>query len=355
MPDSSAFSGSYDEARGKFLEAARAAGAALAHYPHPAGENLHLDVAVLGARAAPRMLVIGSGTHGIEGFPGSAVQTAWLRSPGALPSGTTLAFFHAHNPWGFKRCTRVTEDNVDLNRNFVDFAAPPANPGYDEVHPNITPESWDEASIAATFRWLDGYRERVGEKAFSTAFNGGQYAHADGIFYGGARAQWSNAAFLEATRAHAGHARQVALVDLHTGIGPYGEHVYVGFSVPGTPMWERLRAWWGERAVNGQGITHKALADYRGILTDAFTAALPQAEVTTAVDEFGTRPRAEMQRASMAQRWMRVHGARQPQRLAQVQAEYVEAFYPADPRWRAGVLEQSREIIARGLAGLSST
>ncbi len=348
------FSETYEDARAKFLGAARAAGAEVTSYPHPLGEGLHLDVAVQGPKGAANVLVIGSGTHGIEGFPGSAAQTAWLASPPRLPADTAIAFFHAHNPWGFRYRTRVTEDNVDLNRNFVDFAAPPANPGYAEIHPNITPETWDDASIAAAFRWLDGYRGRVGEKAFSTAYNGGQYSHADGIFYGGARRQWSHGAFLAAVRAHVGHAKRAALVDFHTGIGPWLEHVYVGFAVPGSPLWERCRAWWGERAVNGQGITHKALADYKGILTDAFIAELPEAEVTTTVVEFGTRPRVEMQRAGMAQRWMRFHGAKHPERLAQVQAEYVEAFYPSDPKWRAAVLEQSREVIARGVAGISA-
>lgn len=348
------FSENYDDARAKFLDAARSAGAHVKSYPHPLGDGLHFDVAILGPREASRMLILASGTHGIEGFPGSALQTAWLASAPKLPADTAIAFFHANNPWGFKHRTRVTEDNVDLNRNFVDFSAPPRNAGYAEIHPNITPETWDDASVAAIFRWLDGYRARVGEKEFSTAYNGGQYSHADGVFYGGARRQWSRDTFLAATREHAGHAKKVALVDFHTGIGPYLEHVYVGFSVPNTPMWERCRAWWGERAVNGQGITHKALADYKGILTDGFTAELPNAEVTTTVVEFGTRPRTEMQRATISQRWMRVHGAKNPARLKQVMAEYVEAFYPADPKWRAAVLEQARDIVARGVKGVSA-
>jgi len=240
VADLSAFSESYPEARGKFLDAARAAGAKLAHYPHPAGGALHLDVAVLGPPEAPNILVVGSGTHGVEGFAGSAAQVAWLREAHRLPAHAALALFHAHNPWGFERRTRVTEENVDLNRNFVDFRRPPpANAGYAEVHPHITPQTWDEASIAGIFRWLDGYRDRVGEKAFSTAFNGGQYSHADGIFYGGARAQWAN-------------------------------------------------------------------------------------------------------------------GARNPARAQQVQAQYVEAFYPADPRWREAVLAHAREVIAAGLAGIGA-
>ncbi len=31
------------------------------------------------------------------------------------------------------------------------------------------------------------------------------------------------------------------------------------------------------------------------------------------------------------------------------------AFYPADPAWRRAVLEQSREFLDRGVAGISSS
>jgi hypothetical protein len=356
-----AFSQSYAEARGKFLQAARAAGASLAHalHPHekgPAGEPLYLDVAMLGARDASRIFVAGSGTHGIEGYPGSAVQTAWLRGRPKLPKDTAVVFFHAHNPWGFAWKTRVTEENVDLNRNFVDFARPlPPNPGYQELHAALTPESWDDVSVAAIFERLKAFRERVGEKAFSDAFNGGQYSHADGVFYGGARAQWANGALRDAVRAHLGQAKKVAFLDLHTGIGPWCEHIYLCFHPEGSAARERARAWWGERAVNLQGVTHKALATYNGVVTDAVAAMLPRAEVTCVVIEFGTLPREGMQRASLLQRWLRFNGARQPARAAELQREYEEAFYPSDAKWRAAALEQSREFLDRGVAGISSS
>jgi len=358
MAELGAFSDSYAEARKKFLDAARRAGAKLASYQHPgergpAGEALCLDVAVLGPGNASRVFVLGSGTHGIEGYTGSAVQRAWLRGRPRLPKDTAVVFFHAQNPWGFAHKTRVTEENVDLNRNFVDFSRPlPANPGYEEIHPVVALRDWNELAIAECFVKLDHFRERVGEKAFSDAFNGGQYAHADGIFYGGARAQWANGAFREAVANHLGRARKVAYLDLHTGIGPWCGHVYLCFHPEGSPARERARAWWGERAVNLEGVTHKKLASYSGTIVDAFIEMLPDAETTTIVVEFGTRPRREMQRAGLAQRWMRFEGPRDPVLAAKVRREYEAAFYPAEPEWRAAVLEQSREFIDRGVAGI---
>ena len=362
MSDRSIFAASYAEARERFLDAARASGALLAHYPHPdargpQGEALHLDVATLGRPDAPHVMFIGCGTHGIEGYAGSAAQSAWMLDGGAsrIPPGTALVFLHALNPWGFAHGQRVTEENVDLNRNFVDHTKPyPANPGYEELHGALSPEGWDEASIRGVFAALDAFRDRHGEQAFSDAFNGGQYSHPDGLFFGGRRAQWANLAFRQAVRTHAGHARRAGIIDLHTGIGAFLDHVFLCFHEPGSPAYGRARAWWGERAVNRQGSTHKALAHYSGLLIDAFQAELPQAETTAVVVEFGTRTRVEMQRATISLPWLRRHEARAPELARKVRAEYVDAFYPSEPQWREAVLAQSRVFIDQAVTGIGS-
>jgi hypothetical protein len=354
MVDLASFSDSYPEAREKFLDVA---GPSVRHYAHP-DEGLFLDVATIGAPDAKKVFAVGCGTHGIEGYPGSAALTNWLRSGGAkrVPADTAVVFFHAHNPWGFAHRTRVTEENVDLNRNFIDFSSPvPRNPGYAEVHPIITPERWDDASLDEVFRRLAGYRAKVGEQAFSDAFNGGQYTHADGIYYGGARAQWSNGAFRKAVTESLGHAERIAFIDLHTGIGPRYEHIYLTFSAAGSPAYERARAWWGERAVNRAGVTHKALAAYNGLLIDAFAEMLPSAELTALVIEFGTLPREGMQRGALLQRWLRFNGPKHPERAAVLQREYDEAFYPSEVRWRQAALAQSLDFLERGVRGVSAS
>ena len=97
-----------------------------------------------------------------------------------------MLFVHAVNPHGFSYGRRVNEDNVDLNRNFRDFAEPPpVNAAYAEVHPLLLPATWpppqeNEAGIGA---WIAPH----GERAFQAAVTGGQYAFPDGLFYGGAR------------------------------------------------------------------------------------------------------------------------------------------------------------------------
>jgi hypothetical protein len=79
------FSKNYPEAREKFLDAARTAGAVIDSYPlperGPEDGMLAADIAWPGESNASRVMVTISGTHGVEGFFGSATQIEflWLR------------------------------------------------------------------------------------------------------------------------------------------------------------------------------------------------------------------------------------------------------------------------------------
>jgi predicted deacylase len=124
------FAASYAEARAKFQLAVARAEGQLSTYVHPSargpdGGSLAIDVACFGPADAARAFLIVSGTHGGEGYTGSAAQIALLGT-GALarlPGDTRVVLLHAINPYGFAHRTRTTENNVDLNRNFVDFSA----------------------------------------------------------------------------------------------------------------------------------------------------------------------------------------------------------------------------------------
>lgn len=157
---SKAFSGGYAQARIKFLGAAATAGLSVQSHAHPLkgsdGEDLAMDVTRDGPMDAPNLLIISSACHGAEGFCGSGVQVHalhdadWLEK--ARASGTAVLYIHALNPYGFSHLRRTTHENVDLNRNFQDFAQPlPDNAAYRALHSLILPEQWppDAANHAA--------------------------------------------------------------------------------------------------------------------------------------------------------------------------------------------------------------
>jgi hypothetical protein len=128
MATSDFFADSYAEARSKFAEACRNLGAALTEHalPNFSGPNeqtLSVDVARVGAVPPKSLLILISGTHGVEGFSGSGFQVGYLADKvhEALPAGAGVLLIHALNPFGFAWLRRVNENNVDLNRNFQDF------------------------------------------------------------------------------------------------------------------------------------------------------------------------------------------------------------------------------------------
>src|SRR5215470_10661706 len=185
------FSGNYTQARQAFRDAASDAGAALAAYHNPAtgpgGIALSTETARLGPAAAERLLVIMSGTHGVECFCGSGLQVGLLRSriAAAMPQGTALLLIHAINPSGFAWVRRVTEDNIDLNRNFIDRSKPaPVNAGYEELREAICPRDWINGREAAD-AVLAAYGRAHGVMALQAAVSSGQYVDPEGVFYGG--------------------------------------------------------------------------------------------------------------------------------------------------------------------------
>ena len=89
--------------------------------------------------------------------------TGWLREGKAHVPGLRQVFVHALNPYGFAWDRRVTEDNVDLNRNFVDRTAPPPdNAHYALLAEAIAPASLDDEATEAASRALRNYAKEHG-------------------------------------------------------------------------------------------------------------------------------------------------------------------------------------------------
>src|SRR6266498_1220198 len=97
------FSETYAEARQKFLAAVPTSIAYSCSTKGPSGERLFTDAAYFGKPDAKKLLVLVSGTHGAEGYCGSAAQLLFLHAKfhEVLPSATAVLFVHALNCYGF--------------------------------------------------------------------------------------------------------------------------------------------------------------------------------------------------------------------------------------------------------------
>lgn len=299
----------------------------------PDGEELAIDVARAGSATARRLLIVASGTHGVEGFAGSMLQTHWLATGGSLelPKGTTVVLLHALNPWGFAWRRRVNEDGVDLNRNFVDFERLPANPGYDELAADLVPEHWaPERREEADRRLLTLLSER-GMEAMQEAISAGQYSDPGGLFYGGGAPTWSHVVLREILSEELAPASDVRVIDLHTGLGPFGEGELISSDPPGSAALRRAQSLLGGEVTSILGDDSVSAS-----LTGEWLACLPDwttATVTAVALEFGTFDLLEILEALRADHWLWRHGDPLSAEGEEIAARLKQVFAPDDPEW----------------------
>ncbi len=353
------FSQSYREARERFIAAAEAAPLDVQSHPHPMlgrdGEVLAMDVARDGPVDAEALLIISSACHGVEGFCGSAVQTALLRDDAwrraVQGSGVAVLYVHALNPYGFSWWRRTTHENVDLNRNFHDFSQPlPANPGYDEIAALLVPPAWPPSPEVEAA--LERFAEERGMPAMQQAVSGGQYTHPEGIFYGGRNPTWSHVTLRHVLQDHGRRCRRLGWIDLHTGLGPtgIGERIHAGRD-DATEL-QRARAWWGERVTSIHAGTSSS-ARLAGLMWHAVHDECPQAEYTGIALEYGTLPLRQMFDALRADQWLELHPEADPAMQARIKRQTRDAFYVDTDDWKRMVLEQAFDAARGGLAGLA--
>jgi hypothetical protein len=357
--DLDVFSREYDEARAKFVAAARQAGARLRDWPHPLtgprGEALATDCAWLGADDATKVLVVISATHGVEGFAGSGPQVDLLRGPlaRALPADTALLLMHGVNPHGFAWWRRVTEENVDLNRNWVDFTQPlPANPGYEALREHYSPRSLDAATLARHEAAIEAWRAQHGVHAERVARSSGQYTDPQGIFYGGAAPTWARRTSEAILAAHLGRARTIAIVDLHTGLGPYGYGEPICNHAPGSERVQRARRWWGP-SVTEPLLGTSSSQEKTGLTEFGYERALAHADIAFVALEYGTWGPPHGERALRDDAWLWRHGDPRGREAEAIRRALKDYFYPPRDDWKEMVLWRARQVFRQALAGLA--
>jgi hypothetical protein len=356
------FSASYDEARSKFRAAVDAAGGDYESHVRPVdvgaqGETLAIDVGRIGNARSPRQLLMISATHGNEGFPGAALQVAWLRRAlgGRVLAQTGIVLVHGLNPYGFSHGMRTTREGVDLNRNFIDHVTgPPDNALYRLIHPYLVADMNDESAWQSAERALNSIRTKVGEDTLFDAIARGQYSHADGIFYGGAARTWENRTLEAIVRRHLCAATKVAVIDWHTGIGAYGEPFFLAFADEESEAQQQTAQWWGEEHVATARPHGRDRPRYRGLVFDGVKDFLPSAQVAGGVIEWGTRGAAAGDVAIRQDLWLRRNGGRlSPDALAQIRADLLDSLNPVSYVWRNSVLEKGMPIIDATVDGLT--
>ncbi len=350
-----AFAHDYASARVKFREAADSAYAELVSYEHgekgPDGLSLSTDVALLGNPSAERVLFAVCGTHGVEGFCGSGAFVGWLRAGGyrALGANVRVVLIHAINPHGFAWLRRVTEDNVDLNRNFITHNGKyPEEPEFAKLMPLMIPEKWDESSIADLDRSVTALELSKGVFETQAILSRGQYQFPEGIFFGGHGPTWSNRTFNDIVGRYVQGATQVAFIDFHTGLGPYGTAELIHGALEGSAEKDRLQTWYRHGLASPFDGTLSA-ASRDGLLESQLKRLLTNSQVTAMTMEFGTYPIKRIFKAVLADNWLHLNGDVDSEQGRSIKAEIRQCFFPDEDDWKELVYLRSRQIFNRAI------
>lgn len=311
----------------------------------PNGETLSIDSAYLGDPKPYQLLILTSGMHGVEGYAGSALQQLWLAEfSNNIPTDTGVLLVHALNPYGFAHNRRVNEHNVDLNRNALIAFPGPTNPAYRSLNTWLNPAS--PAPRLDDFLWRAlPLLIRHGRTALAQTIAAGQYEFPQGLFYGGQERGPSLVIFsnLLATPRFA-NAQRVIHLDLHTGLGRYGQHQFLLEEPPSAREFANFTRAFGAQAVKSDHASNATHYSAHGILSTLTHQAFPNALTLAATLEFGTFSPTTLLRLLRAENRVHHYSARRRTDAMHIRASLRDALAPSDPLWRAAVITGGRRI-----------
>ena len=188
------------------------------------------------------------------------------------------------------------------------------------------------------------YQLRHDKKQLQSAVSRGQYSYPKGLFYGGNSASWSHKLLKEILINNALGAREVVVVDIHTGLGSFGSHEIIMNVEESSVAFKRAKSCWGQlvkTTVTGSSVS----PDLRTTLKLSIPKTLPQSEVTAVSLEFGTSPPTDVFWALWAENWLFHYGGNAHPRAAEIKRELLRVFYPDDAGWRAEIWSKGKMVI----------
>lgn len=180
------------------------------------------DAIYIGNPQAAQVLVLISGTHGVEGYCGSAIQRFLLdrmaHNKQDLPADLAILMIHALNPWGMYWARRCDQDGIDLNRNFIDFRhIPELAEDYEQIVECLLMQD-----VAQRHLGLTKLLQQWGQSHYDSILSGGQYHLAWAPFYGGTKPAQAQQVIDEIEAKWELAQRELIVIDLHSGLGPWG-------------------------------------------------------------------------------------------------------------------------------------
>jgi hypothetical protein len=258
---------------------------------------------------------------------------------------------HALNPWGFAHGRRVNERNVDLNRNFHVVAAYAQRMPtlYAALDPLLNPASAPRPD--AFLLRAAGYVLRYGVRACRQAIAEGQDAFPRGLFYGGRELEEGPRRVLDWLRGHLAGAQRLLVLDLHTGLGRFGQQTLL--AEPDMPH-ERVASLahaLGAHARGGAGRSDPGGFAAHATFAAALAPTLGHVQPEFFTVEYGTYSGLRVLYALREEnRW---HHYGDGSLSHAVKARLAETFAPASARWRSAAVSNGDRLLRAAAAAIA--
>jgi hypothetical protein len=263
-----------------------------------------------------------------------------------LPANTALLMVHALTPWGYAWLRRCDADGVDLNRNVVDFSAPlPENSGYEALKPAfLATDTVQRQRAFAEFEQVQG------REALEKAISGGQYTDPKGPFFGGSAPAHGRLVVEDLIRKYSLQQRDLAVIDLHTGLGSFGYGEIICDHQPESPATQVAHDWYGD-SVTLPWLGTSSSVPKLGLLDYAWHAIMNERSCYITL-EFGTYRTDQLFEVLLRdhQLWAQAGNDSARQAHSQLMRQH---FCPQDTAWQEMVLFRGRQVISQALRGLS--
>lgn len=362
------FQNSYMESRGAFRFQANKLHAKIdsvqlfsRNIPSKIDNDLTVDFCYVPARKdAKKLLILTSGTHGVEGFVGSAVQQMFMNEvlDVEMIDNVGILFVHAINPFGFKFSRRLTENNIDLNRNcdIDDSIFSFENSGYNDLSGMLNPTGKvNVGSLKNRFFMLVLINKMLQKSSavLRQAILQGQYEHKKGIYFGGFNFEPQLAIVSEVFKSIAVDYETVFNIDLHTGYGERGtSHLFPNpiedKKVKSTleNIFEGHEINWGDSdefyIING------SFTDYIGkLLSDKFY--LPMLLEYGTMNSQSTVGSVKSLHITVLENQGTQFGYKSAKDSIEIKNNYSQMFNPSSKRWRTKIMLDSKDILRQAM------
>lgn len=312
-----------------------------------------------------RLLILSSAVHGIEGYVGSAVQQMFMEEllEKINLSEMGVLLIHGMNPYGFKYNRRVTENNVDLNRNCSNDIQlyKSINAGYSDLYTMLNPKGEVSLKSVKNMFFQINAIQKIIQYSMGTlrqAILQGQYQYPEGLYFGGNELEPSIRAISPVLKQIAENYEVVFNIDLHTGYGARGTlHLFPN------PIKDKKLKNDLETIFSGNHIDWGDGDDFytvTGDFTSYIGRIIPKQYYIPMVFEFGTLDSQTTMGSIKSLHNMIVenqgfhHNYKTKKDETKINKDVLEMYYPSSENWKSKAIDDARIILSKSMKQFQS-